>query len=102
MAIKYVYQHRPLKDPPKFTQIGIFGLKICRLATVTKRTSKIKGDTTPIFFAASVSSTTSDISNRRRRLIDFWMLGQQKTRQQLAAIRSFRVAPFLHRSALPF
>jgi hypothetical protein len=23
-----------LQDPPKFTQIGIFGLKICHLATV--------------------------------------------------------------------
>jgi hypothetical protein len=24
-----MYQHLPLQDPPKFTQIGIFGLKIC-------------------------------------------------------------------------
>jgi hypothetical protein len=23
-----MYQHLPLQDPPKFTQIGIFGLKI--------------------------------------------------------------------------
>jgi hypothetical protein len=23
-----IYQHRPLQDPPKFTQIWIFGLKI--------------------------------------------------------------------------
>jgi hypothetical protein len=29
-----IYQHFPLKDPPKFTQIGIFGLKICHLATL--------------------------------------------------------------------
>jgi hypothetical protein len=28
------YQHLPLQDPPKFTQIGIFGFKICRLATL--------------------------------------------------------------------
>jgi hypothetical protein len=28
------YQHLPLQDPPKFTQIGIFGLKICHLATL--------------------------------------------------------------------
>jgi hypothetical protein len=34
MAIKYVYQHLPLKDPPKFTQIGIFGLKKHHLATL--------------------------------------------------------------------
>jgi hypothetical protein len=27
MAIK-IYQHLPLQDPPKFTQIVIFGLKI--------------------------------------------------------------------------
>jgi hypothetical protein len=24
---KYMYQHLPLQDPPKLTQIGIFGLK---------------------------------------------------------------------------
>jgi hypothetical protein len=29
-----MYQHLPLQDPPKFTQIGIFGWKICRLATL--------------------------------------------------------------------
>jgi hypothetical protein len=29
MATKYTYQPLPLQDPPKFTQIGIFGLKIC-------------------------------------------------------------------------
>jgi hypothetical protein len=29
-----IYQHTPLQDPPKFTQIGIFGLKICHLATL--------------------------------------------------------------------
>jgi hypothetical protein len=33
MAIKY-YQHLPSKDPTKFTQIGIFGLKINHLATL--------------------------------------------------------------------
>jgi hypothetical protein len=27
------YQHLPLQDPPKFTQIGIFGFQICHLAT---------------------------------------------------------------------
>jgi hypothetical protein len=27
-----IYQHLPLQDPPKFTQIGIFGLKIYHLA----------------------------------------------------------------------
>jgi hypothetical protein len=29
-----VYQHFPLQDPPKFTQIGIFGLKTNHLATL--------------------------------------------------------------------
>jgi hypothetical protein len=29
-----IYQHLPLKDPTKFTQIGKFGLKICHLATL--------------------------------------------------------------------
>jgi hypothetical protein len=31
---KMIYQHLPLKDPTKFTQIGIFGLKIYHLATL--------------------------------------------------------------------
>jgi hypothetical protein len=35
MAAKYLYQHLPLQDPPKFTQIGSFYLKICHLATLT-------------------------------------------------------------------
>jgi hypothetical protein len=30
----YNYQHLPLQNPPKFTQIGIIGLKICHLATL--------------------------------------------------------------------
>jgi hypothetical protein len=40
MATKYVYQidkihqHLPLQVPAKFTQNGIFGLKICHLATL--------------------------------------------------------------------
>jgi hypothetical protein len=39
MTIKYIpnghkKQHFPLKDPPKFTQIGTFGLKIYHLATL--------------------------------------------------------------------
>jgi hypothetical protein len=29
-----IYQHLPSQDPPKFTQIGIFGLKINHLATL--------------------------------------------------------------------
>jgi hypothetical protein len=29
-----VIKHRPLQDPPKFTQIKFFGLKICHLATL--------------------------------------------------------------------
>jgi hypothetical protein len=29
-----VYQHLPLQEPQKFTHIGIFGLKICHLATL--------------------------------------------------------------------
>jgi hypothetical protein len=29
-----IYQHLPLQEPHKFTKIGIFGLKICHLATL--------------------------------------------------------------------
>jgi hypothetical protein len=29
-----IYQHLPLQDTPKFTHIGIFGLKIYHLATL--------------------------------------------------------------------
>jgi hypothetical protein len=32
-----IYQHLPLQDPPKFTQIGILGLKIYHLATLAGR-----------------------------------------------------------------
>jgi hypothetical protein len=34
MAKKYMYQRLPLQGPPKFIQIGVFGLKIYRLATL--------------------------------------------------------------------
>jgi hypothetical protein len=33
-AIKYTYEHLLLQDPPKFTQIVIFGLTIHHLATL--------------------------------------------------------------------
>jgi hypothetical protein len=29
-----IHQYLPLLDPPKFTEITIFGLKICHLATL--------------------------------------------------------------------
>jgi hypothetical protein len=32
---KMVIKQLPLQDPPKFTQIGTFGLKICHLATLS-------------------------------------------------------------------
>jgi hypothetical protein len=35
-----IYQHLPLKDPKKLTQIGTFGLKICRLATLVRSNAK--------------------------------------------------------------
>jgi hypothetical protein len=31
-----IYQHFSLQGTPKFTQVGIFGLKICHLATMEK------------------------------------------------------------------
>jgi hypothetical protein len=39
MIIKYpksskIYKHFPIQGPPKFTQIGIFGLKTNHLATL--------------------------------------------------------------------
>jgi hypothetical protein len=37
MAIKYLYYHFPVQDPPKFIQIVIFVLKIYHLATQVKR-----------------------------------------------------------------
>jgi hypothetical protein len=44
MAIKYVYQHLPSQDRPKFTQIGIFGLKINHLATQFQTTIPFSPD----------------------------------------------------------
>jgi hypothetical protein len=32
-----------MQDPPKFTQIGIFGLKICHLATLSPSTERNVG-----------------------------------------------------------
>jgi hypothetical protein len=37
-----MHQHIPLQDPQKFTQIGIFGLKICHLATLINMRAKSK------------------------------------------------------------
>jgi hypothetical protein len=34
MSMTYVYQHLPLQDPQKITQIWTFGLKICHLTTL--------------------------------------------------------------------
>jgi hypothetical protein len=39
MTIKYLL----LQDLPKFTQIGIFGLKICHLATLLERRALQRG-----------------------------------------------------------
>jgi hypothetical protein len=36
-----VYQHLSLQDPPKFTQIEIFGLKIYHLATLAATRKKV-------------------------------------------------------------
>jgi hypothetical protein len=33
-----------VQDPPKFTQVGIFGLKICHLATLMERVQGEKTD----------------------------------------------------------
>jgi hypothetical protein len=35
-----IYQHLPLQEPPKFTQIGISGLKINHLATLSATSPK--------------------------------------------------------------
>jgi hypothetical protein len=34
-------QHFPFRGPPKFTQIGIFGLKICHLVPLVQVTSVV-------------------------------------------------------------
>jgi hypothetical protein len=38
-----IYRHVPFQDPPTFTQIGIFGLNMCHLATLI-RTSEMGAD----------------------------------------------------------
>jgi hypothetical protein len=40
VSITYVYQHLQLQDPPKFTQIWIFGLKTNHLATLNTTSQK--------------------------------------------------------------
>jgi hypothetical protein len=39
-----IYQHFPILGPPKFIQIGIFGLKINHLATLRSFTGKQKSE----------------------------------------------------------
>jgi hypothetical protein len=36
-SVHKIYQHHQLRDPPKFTQIWIFGLKTNHLATLRQR-----------------------------------------------------------------
>jgi hypothetical protein len=36
--VHQIYLHLPLQDPPKFTNIDIFGLKIYHLATLVLKT----------------------------------------------------------------
>jgi hypothetical protein len=38
--VSKIYQHLPLRDPPKITQIWIFGLKIEHLATLAASAKK--------------------------------------------------------------
>jgi hypothetical protein len=33
-SVRKIYQHLPLQDPPKITQIWVFGMKIYHLATL--------------------------------------------------------------------
>jgi DNA topoisomerase IB len=42
VSIKYTYQHLPLQDPPKFTQIWIFGLKTNHLAALVYTNSDFR------------------------------------------------------------
>jgi hypothetical protein len=49
MAIKCTYQHLPLQDPPIFTLIGIFGLKIYDLATLPSSRKQIRQFSKPIY-----------------------------------------------------
>jgi hypothetical protein len=55
-----VYRHRRLQDPPKFTQTGIFGVKICMPAGNPARLLSLPKKTffslmTSSFFAANMS-----------------------------------------------
>jgi hypothetical protein len=55
-----IYQHVPLQDPPKFTQNGIFGLKLYHLATLLRagrhECIKIFRQVVHLSFVAAVSS----------------------------------------------
>jgi hypothetical protein len=44
------YQHLPLQDPPEFTQIGILGLRIYRLATLPACPSPLLSKLTNKFY----------------------------------------------------
>jgi hypothetical protein len=48
-----MYQHLPLREPPKFTQIGKFGLKINHLATLIIAARKFSAQFDRLATAAS-------------------------------------------------
>jgi hypothetical protein len=56
-----MYQHLPLQKPPKFTQIGIFVLKINYLATLTIRLS-----------SSYVENTFAYVDFKLLRLLEEW------------------------------
>jgi hypothetical protein len=51
------YQHLPLQDPTKFTQIGIFVLKKCHLATLLQ--NRFVHNLAPVFARTSTLSARS-------------------------------------------
>jgi hypothetical protein len=61
-----IYQHLPLQDPTKFTQIWIFGLKIYHLATLPEsrklpRTGKIRVESSSLKLAANFCKSSSKL-----------------------------------------
>jgi hypothetical protein len=79
MVLKYTnghktYQHFPLQDPPKLTQIGTLGLKIYHLATLHGIASKL-------FHGGNGGK-------KRQKAVFVWIVGNARRHKMFALIVS--------------
>jgi hypothetical protein len=82
-----IYQHFPLRDPPKFTQVAIFGLKIYHLATpvafdVKKFTIQLRLCCEEMLQTPEEESEGSFLMKARQKLVPKYAQGTNRARRQ--------------------